>query len=177
MKEMEKHTCLRFAEGCNQHRHYINITNYEDGGCIADIGYAHKVGQLLNLALECMYKGHIMHEFGHALGFQHQQNVPDRDNYVNIHFENMDQKRYYEFRNMSSNDVIDFGLAYDYRSIMHYRPYEFSNNGKPTITAKHVVVNDMGQREGLTSIDVTKINKLYNCKDVCNQNGYENQLI
>lgn len=163
MKEIEEHTCVRFAEGSNQHGHYIKVTNNALGGCIADIGYARKVGQLMNLGDDCMWKGSILHEFVHALGFQHQQNVPDRDNYVTIHFENIVPKRHYEFRDMSSNDVIDWGFAYDYRSIMHYRPYEFSNNGKETITSNHDGVNDMGQRKELTALDVAKINKLYMC--------------
>ena len=59
-----------------------------------------------------------MHEIGHAIGFWHEQSRPDRDEYVRIHFENIDPDFEDNFHIVHS--INDMSVQYDYRSIMHY---------------------------------------------------------
>lgn len=161
--EIERFTCISFRKGNNAHFHNILITNF-NGGCNADVGYQHKFNQKMNLDVSnCMNAPTIVHEFLHSLGFLHQHAVPNRDLYVTIHYENIDPVNYGYFTNFSSADVTDLGYPYDYTSIMHYRPYEFSTNGRATITAKDPAVTMIGQLDGLNPTDIAKINKLYNC--------------
>jgi hypothetical protein len=54
-------------------------------------------------------------------------------------------------------------LPYDYGSIMHYGPYAFSKNGLRTIKALKTGGDKMGQRDGFSSLDLQKLNKLYQC--------------
>ena len=45
---------------------------------------------------------------------------------------------------------------------MHYKSFEFSSNGKPTITAhqSNVVI---GQREKLSPTDIAEVRRYYQC--------------
>lgn len=46
--------------------------------------------QTINLQRgDCTYKGTVVHELMHALGFYHEQNRPDRDQYVRINYHNI----------------------------------------------------------------------------------------
>jgi hypothetical protein len=40
----------------------------------------------------------------------------------------------HNFRKYNEATVTNFGVPYDYGSIMHYSAHAFSRNGKPTIT-------------------------------------------
>ena len=51
---------------------------------------------------------------------------------------------------------------YDYGSLMHYGPTAFSINQQSTIIPKQSGVT-IGQREKLSSIDITEIRNYYGC--------------
>ena len=59
--------------------------------CWSYIGrlYWFKGPQSLSLGARCNNKGIIMHELMHAIGFWHEQSRPDRDEYVEIIWENI----------------------------------------------------------------------------------------
>lgn len=65
-------------------------------------------------------KGVVAHEFGHALGFQHEQTRPDRDRYVRIHTQNIAPQTLFNFNKYNWNMLNAYNVPYDYESIMHY---------------------------------------------------------
>lgn len=111
------------------------------------------------------------------------QSAVDRDNYVSIQWDNIMMGKEHDFTKYSSSISTNFGLPYDYSSIMHSGPYTDSKNGKPTIVAKvsielsHYWIQKLitidffqrpfariGQRSSLSILDIEKINIMYNCK-------------
>lgn len=43
----------------------------------------------LIVALDCLRKFNVMHELMHGIGFWHEQQRDDRDQYVNVFYENL----------------------------------------------------------------------------------------
>jgi len=70
-----------------------------------------------------------IHELGHTLGLLHEHQRSDRDRYIQVHFDRIDEENQHNFRTRST---VNVGL-YDFLSVMHYEPYAFTNNGQPTI--------------------------------------------
>lgn len=67
----------------------------------------------------------IIHELGHALGLRHEQARPDRDDVVEIHWENIEEGREHNFEKQDDEDILDEWFPYDMDSIMHYRRTQF----------------------------------------------------
>lgn len=140
---------------------WIDITGNE-GGCWSSVGMINDGGQQLNVhAPQCVKKGVVIHEMLHAAGFYHQQSAADRDEFVEILWENIDSEHASNFKKYNSSIVTDFDLGYDYSSIMHYSSKAFSKNGKETIASKNKNITQLGQREGFTEKDILKLNKMY----------------
>ncbi|KAM4041677.1 astacin-like metalloendopeptidase [Anomaloglossus baeobatrachus] len=158
LKEFEVMTCVQFVNR-NSEPDYLSI---EPGtGCWSYIGRIFGK-QTVSLATpSCMVYGVVQHEAMHNIGFFHEHTRLDRDTYIDILWQNMDQINYSNF------DVADgntFNIPYDYTSVMHYHRYAYSkNNILPTIVPKPDPNVPIGQRLGMSSLDVMKINANYAC--------------
>ncbi|CAH0713880.1 unnamed protein product, partial [Brenthis ino] len=163
-------TCLRFIPYSGQ-TDYIVFTSASTG-CWSSVG---KLGgrQEVNLQTPgCVSKkGTVLHELLHAIGFMHEQSRPDRDSHIKIHYNNIKNGAENNFKMADSKRAHDFGVSYDYNSVMHYSEYAFSKNSQKTIEPKIKGVT-LGQREGLSRGDVKKINFMYNCKKEEPQTGW-----
>ncbi|XP_035790869.1 seminal metalloprotease 1-like isoform X2 [Anopheles albimanus] len=163
---LESQSCLRFRRvKPGEVEGYINVRG-TGSGCSAIVGYSGK-SQSLNLQPSpvgqgCFRIGTVVHEFLHALGFYHQQSASDRDEFVQIIYDNITPGRENNFNIYTSADVTDFGVRYDYGSVMHYSATSFSKNGLPTIIPKdpNAVI---GQRLGMSERDISKLNHMYGC--------------
>ncbi|XP_010132270.1 PREDICTED: astacin-like metalloendopeptidase, partial [Buceros rhinoceros silvestris] len=159
MAEFETLTCINFVKRTTE-RDYLSIKSAD--GCWSNYG---KVGGGQTVSVMkggCMWKGIIQHELDHALGFLHEHSRSDRDKHVRIMWEYISPADRSDFRKFENSRNL--GLPYDYSSVMHYGPYTFSNTtGKATIVPIPDGSVPIGQRQGLSNLDVAKINKLYNC--------------
>jgi hypothetical protein len=72
------------------------------------------------------------------------------------------------FWKKNASEIDTLGEQYDFSSIMHYANNTFSNSESlPTIAVKDrystIHIEEMGQRNNLSKIDVVQTNKLYKC--------------
>ncbi|XP_073493307.1 embryonic protein UVS.2-like [Phyllobates terribilis] len=161
MDEFESLTCVRFVPRTVENS-FVNIVS--GGGCYAIIGRTGG-GQAVGVDIYgCMYKGIIQHELNHALGFYHEHMRSDRDSYVTIMYQYISPGYTGNFKKQNTNNL---GIEYDYTSVMHYDKYAYSNtSGQPTIVPIPNPNVPIGQRYGLSVLDISKINLYYQC-DVC----------
>lgn len=89
----------------------------------------------------------------------------DRDKYVDIHWANIERKHRHNFEKVSAWKYDNFGTPFDFFSIMNYHSKTFSWNGKSTIVPKWSFYKEiMGKRNELSTGDVTRLKKMYDCK-------------
>jgi hypothetical protein len=103
----------------------------------------------------------------HAAGFWHEHQRYDRDDYVQINWENMDASMASNFdkNSLGVNAANVDNSTYDFDSIMHYELTAFSINGEQTITPiGQWAGQDPGfvwQQNTFSAGDVDEINAVY----------------
>ncbi|UYV76934.1 hypothetical protein LAZ67_14002480 [Cordylochernes scorpioides] len=122
--------------------------------------------QPLSLGNGCHHLGIIIHEIGHALGFYHEQSRSDRDDYINIYWENIKSGMAGQFKILAAHDNTLYN-KFDYESIMIYGEYAFSKDGKSkTMEDKNKIhkLSEPYTKQSMTVSDIERVNKLYDCK-------------
>jgi hypothetical protein len=149
---------------------FVPLTDQTKDAIVFEPGSAHclsalgKTGgrQPIRLASDCG-RTEILHEILHALGFLHEHSRPDRDQYVEVVWDNVDEKFRDQFRAAPpSLDDPSRGTPFDFGSVMLYPPNLFAKRpglvtlrpreGKPPI---HPV------RDGLSPADIRRIREVY----------------
>ncbi|XP_055644268.1 astacin-like metalloprotease toxin 2 [Toxorhynchites rutilus septentrionalis] len=163
MDQISANSCVLFLKKTNQ-AHHIEITS-EDSGCWADTGYQSQKTQV-NFGPTCLASlATPLHELMHTLGFLHQHTRPDRDQYIEILYENVIQRPeiLFNFEIIEPWTELLFPLPYDYDSIMHYNATMFSRDPEKlqTIVPREPKIKPIGQRDHLSAFDIIAINLLY----------------
>jgi astacin len=140
--------------------------------CESKIGLQDFFGQTISLQDYTINNGNgckfpqIIHETAHAAGLWHEQCRADRDQFVDINWQNIQSDKKHNFEK-SIDDNQEIG-GYDFNSRMHYLPYAFAINPNiPTITRKPGMgtPTDLGNTIDYSQGDVNAINWLYATKN------------
>lgn len=93
------------------------------------------------------------------------QAASERDEYVDIIWDNIKPGKENNFAKRAEDVVTQFGIPYDYGSVMHYSAKSFSVNGEETIVPIDTGAT-IGQRTRLSDKDAARIRAMYSCDDV-----------
>ncbi|XP_044118172.1 astacin-like metalloendopeptidase [Neovison vison] len=156
--EFERFTCIRFVAYRGQ-RDFISIIPMS--GCFSSVGRSGGM-QVVSLAPTCLQKGPgiVLHELMHVLGFWHEHSRADRDRYIRINWNEILPGFEINFIKSQSSNML---VPYDYSSVLHYGRFAFSRRGLPTITPLWAPSVQIGQRWNLSTSDITRVLRLYDC--------------
>ena len=168
METLQQLTCLQFLPHKDE-SDYLIFRSHEDDGCRSRVGRSGG-DQVVQIGPRCGSQRTILHEICHALGMWHEQSRPDRDEYVAVMEENIEEGHEKNFLKRNDFEVDSQGAVYDYASIMHYNLDSF-NKEDGLYTLKIIDEEeyekqgspDVGDVPTLSKLDITQLNRLYNC--------------
>ncbi|KIH59092.1 astacin [Ancylostoma duodenale] len=125
----------------------------------------------------CRFFGGVAHEIGHALWLDHTHTRHDRDDYLNFDWENVKLYRN-QYEKLTEVQNENYGVPYDYGSIMHYG----STGQNPPMTPKDKKYHRTMGSAFISFTDLAIVNKHYKCEEMCDfdtsakcaRNGFPN---
>ncbi|HXC68152.1 MAG TPA: M12 family metallopeptidase, partial [Nitrospiraceae bacterium] len=114
---LQEQTHLRFVVRSHQND-YIRFIHGE--ACSSPYG-RHGGRQDVKLNKHtCDTSDAVVHEIAHAIGMRHEHSRRDRDRFVNVHWENIEDGKQHWFEKHGASEGSEHGL-YDFSSVMHYQ--------------------------------------------------------
>jgi len=150
-------TNLNFRRRSDE-KDYLEFT-VTDANCYSYVG---KIGnrQEVRLSSQCSV-GNILHELLHAVGFFHEQNRGDRDDYVDILWDNIPEVHQLNFKKFPMEFMHLQNETFSFDSLMMYPSTAFSGNPQePSILRKD---GDFiySEAQTLSEDDVRRVNTVY----------------
>jgi len=147
-----------------ENENYIQIISNRNSGCWSMLGMTGSDGngrQDLSLGYGCVTQGTVQHEFLHALGFTHEQNRSDRDDYIEINWNKIPNGWEGQFQKIPEKYFDSLGEKYDIHSVMQYSGYM---NGQCVMSHKYTgqCINDPRNiLDRMSTTDVLQLATLY----------------
>lgn len=170
MDELELTAGVTFVPR-NGQANYIYI--HDDDGNSSAVGM--QGGRQTLSIVSWSYRYIVIHELMHALGVWHEQSRTDREQYITINYNNIQDGYRGNFNVAATSRTVG---GYDFCSVMHYGALYFSKNGQPTISAKpgyEAYQSCMGNQTYLTEQDKAGLLAMYPNNRLSN-GGFENGM-
>lgn len=177
MHKIEQNTCIKFRARRDE-KDFVDIQNEYGEGCYTNVGRISGRNVLMLESSEeetCITNSTVLHELLHKVGLWHEQMRQDRDEYITVHFENIPFYLHAQFRKVNGALANNYGVRYDYRSVMHYGQHAFASPedaiAMETLNKRFqtVIGNAMDASRG----DYIKVCAAYGCPVCMGDDGVE----
>uniref|UniRef100_A0A7E4V078 Metalloendopeptidase n=1 Tax=Panagrellus redivivus TaxID=6233 RepID=A0A7E4V078_PANRE len=169
MTAIANNTCIRF-EPRKSEPYYLDLQNENGQGCYTTVG--RQLGKNVvmleaNDVATCVEHDIVVHELMHAIGLWHEHMRSDRDEFIKVHYENIDTTYHSQFNKIPDNESTTYGVRYDYRSVMHYAKDAFGTNSRAlTMETLDPAYQDIiGHVTDAAPSDYLKICSIYKCSN------------
>ena len=155
----ELFTTLNFVESTEPADSDLLI--FEGSGCNATVGYRNGNHEnSVSIGNGCSVEDAI-HEFGHVVGMYHEQNRNDRDDYVQVFFDNIFASAHTQFQKNEDkgNESLEF-TPFDFGSVMLYASDIFSIEGLNNSMLK-LDGSSFDRNDVLSKYDIMSIESVY----------------
>ncbi|XP_052790637.1 uncharacterized protein LOC128224701 [Mya arenaria] len=161
-------TCVNFISSKETDYDKIQFIN-TDWGCESYVGRMQGPQPVYLASPGCTTVPIILHEIGHVLGLYHEHMRPDRDDYVTVHYENINITNHVQFDPLKNGSTKSYGKAYDYLSVMHYgKNFYAEPSDRLSLEPKDpAFLGKIGEVETLSFLDIKIVNQMYNCAGGC----------
>lgn len=136
---------------------YVNVKN-NPGNPLESNSYVGRIGGKQDLKIGSLCDtGVVIHELCHACAMYHEHCRYDRDDYITVYTENIEDSLLYNIRKITSNYYARG--TFDFNSIMIYDSYTLSKNGQPVMLKKDG--SEFSQNDVLSDLDRAWLNYFY----------------
>ncbi len=155
---LNEKTNVAFKERFDQDNYVVFTTTTSN--CYSQVGQQGGKQKIL-LSTKCRQR-EVLHEMMHTLGFFHEQNREDRDEYIEVLWQNIREEHHAQFKKLT-NDYIDvLDRPFDFKSIMLYPPNAFSDHPDQPSILRADGGDDFHTTYSLMSAeDIYRVNKTY----------------
>ncbi|XP_061166796.1 uncharacterized protein LOC133175702 [Saccostrea echinata] len=187
IKMMNNLTCVRFARlgtaTASNVPHGNWVRFFSGSGCWSYVGMIGWGRQDISLRDPgCISVATTIHEMCHALGMWHEQNRRDRDRYIQLYGDNIQNGGLSNINFAAITTRLLY--PYDISSVLQYSLNSFAiDRSKPTIRSKDPRLAFLAAKaEGLMYYDAREITTVYGCTKDCNNpptcenGGYVNHV-
>jgi len=168
LAEIEMSSCIKFKTRESE-AGFMLFANMDSRRCFSPLGYVRTYRRVISLNKNCWHRGIVLHHLMHALGFTHENNRPDRDYFVRVIWDNIEEVNHKHFYRKNPFSVNSMNVPYDYDSITHMSRWYLGKRDargnilKTIVTLDHKKKYSIGQRSHLSQSDVLQLNLLYKC--------------
>ncbi|XP_055354887.1 hatching enzyme 1.2-like [Paramacrobiotus metropolitanus] len=156
--KLESQTCLRFPVKSNEK----NYTLFTKGpACAANVGMQGK-RQYVFLSKGCFTPARVARQLMHVLGFHSELNRPDRDQYIEINWQNIRTGFVRSFSKYLPEAFLTLDFPFDFESVSHFDGNKFANDPDTwTVRSKSDPNEHLGSSNSFSASDMAKVNKIY----------------